>query len=537
MSVSDVGLDADNPIRITDGLSGHGSAYSFFADRESCAIIDVDGEAYLKLVQFTVSFDDGYGSEEMEAVSVDCGSDYELPECGFSIAQEPGVTFEGWRVPGEEDPLQPGEEIEINGDITVTAIWSNNWNTLQGMIDDEANSTIELEWDCVAASINTALEIPEGRTLTIDLKGHTIDRNLGGNVITNDGTLTITDSVGSGVITGGRNSGNGGGIVNNGTLTISGGNITNNETEGQGGGVWSVGNLEITGGYITGNIAQKTGGGIYVSGSAGLSISGSVQVADNLCGDAASNLTLAGNTAIHIEGDVPETSLIGVSVADVTVTADTPFTVTDGLPGRGSADSFFADAESFLIGENGDGELILGVPATVSFDDGYGSDGMDAVSVVCGGIYSLPECGFVPPAGRLFKEWSVTIGNADPVTGVPADDITVTADTVVTAVWEIIPEFTPDFVIPAGTVTIEEHAFEGIAATAVIIREDCTLIGDYAFKDCANLALISIPAECELGENVFEGCTEVLVYSAAGSPADDYCQNHENCRFVETAQE
>lgn len=123
------------------------------------------------------------------------------------------------------------------------------------------------------------------------------------------------------------------------------------------------------------------------------------------------------------------------------------------------------------------------------------------------------------------------------MTGVPADDITVTADTVVTAVWEIIPEFTPDFVIPAGTVTIEEHAFEGIAATAVMIREDCTLIGDYDFKDCANLALISIPAECALGENVFEGCTEVLVYSAAGSSADDYCQNHENCRFVETAQE
>ena len=61
----------------------------------------------------------------------------------------------------------------------------------------------------------------------------------------------------------------------------------------------------------------------------------------------------------------------------------------------------------------------------------------------------------------------------------------------------------------------------------------CASIGDGAFKNCAGLTKIRIPAECALGEDVFEGCGKVYVFSAAESKARTYCQSHDNCVFVE----
>ncbi len=42
-------------------------------------------------------------------------------------------------------------------------------------------------------------------------------------------------------------------------------------------------------------------------------------------------------------------------------------------------------------------------------------------------------------------------------------------------------------------------------------------------------------AGCTLGEDVFDGCGLVFVYSAAGSPAEAYCSDpaHSNCVFVQ----
>ncbi len=110
------------------------------------------------------------------------------------------------------------------------------------------------------------------------------------------------------------------------------------------------------------------------------------------------------------------------------------------------------------------------------------------------------------------------------------------ADVTVTAVWQYPAFGIPDFDIPTGTTRIEASAFEGIAATVVAIPENCESVGDYAFRDCADLTMIRIPAECALGTDVFDGCTKVYVYGAAGSPAEAYCQSHGNCVFVAEGQ-
>lgn len=75
------------------------------------------------------------------------------------------------------------------------------------------------------------------------------------------------------------------------------------------------------------------------------------------------------------------------------------------------------------------------VPTTyiVSFAANGGTGTMADVTGVSG-EYTLIENGFTAPDGKRFKAWSVN-GNEKAV----GDKITVTADTTVTAVWEIIP--------------------------------------------------------------------------------------------------
>ena len=48
--------------------------------------------------------------------------------------------------------------------------------------------------------------------------------------------------------------------------------------------------------------------------------------------------------------------------------------------------------------------------------------------------------------------------------------------------------------------------------------------------------MIRIPAGCVLGRDVFDGCGTVYVYGAAGSDAERYCSEQDNCVFVSDMQ-
>ena len=91
---------------------------------------------------------------------------------------------------------------------------------------------------------------------------------------------------------------------------------------------------------------------------------------------------------------------------------------------------------------------------------------------------------------------------------------------------------TPDFTLPAFLTTVEEEAFEGIAASIIYVPDGCTSIGDHAFRNCPNLTQIRIPENCELIQDVFDGCELVYVFGTYRSDAKSYCQNHTNCIFV-----
>ena len=125
--------------------------------------------------------------------------------------------------------------------VSATDEQELTWRGLQAQFDNasterENPTTITLTNDVTAGEGDTALVIPEDRYVTLDLNGNTITRGLsnvdaveGGNVITVNGNLTLTDSSTdhTGKLTGGNTTGEGGGVyVNNGgEFTMDGGTI------------------------------------------------------------------------------------------------------------------------------------------------------------------------------------------------------------------------------------------------------------------------------------------------------------------------
>jgi CSLREA domain-containing protein len=102
------------------------------------------------------------------------------------------------------------------------------------------------------------------------------DRIPDGGGIYNNGRMSIINSVVRDNLAGG-NEGSGGGIWNSGMLTITGSTISNNTSNGGdpfsfkidgGGGIYNVGTMTVVGSTVSGNISNYRGGGITNAGTA-----------------------------------------------------------------------------------------------------------------------------------------------------------------------------------------------------------------------------------------------------------------------------
>ena len=210
--------------------------------------------------------------------------------------------------------------------ITAQAAWAQT--TVTVTTADElrnavtASQTVKLGADITTPSNGGRLDINDGITVTLDLNGHTLKRDMtavhsGGQaiIVETGGNLTIMDSGSGGTITGGWANGGGGIYVREGgVLTITGGTISGNRIEkdangdwGDGGGVDNWGTLTISGGTISGNTATD-GGGICNEGTATIK-----------------GVTISGNTASGNGGgiDISGTADGSVVLTDVTITNNT----------------------------------------------------------------------------------------------------------------------------------------------------------------------------------------------------------------------
>ena len=167
--------------------------------------------------------------------------------------------------------------------ITMKGL-GNTWPELQASFAE--GGTINLMYDYTADDTDEALQVGDNVSVVLNLNGHTINRNLAtpkdyGYVInvSKTGSLVIEDNSvnADGIITGGKNNKQGGGIYCDGRLTLKSGNITGNQSKNStGGGIYITGQgyFYMSGGAVTDNTAKGGGGGIHASVSKAFEITG-----------------------------------------------------------------------------------------------------------------------------------------------------------------------------------------------------------------------------------------------------------------------
>ena len=329
-----------------------------------------------------------------------------------------------------------GALIRLTKDITLPAYLSIGYDTNQNVSIDQ--------------------------TVTLDLNGHTLRRNLNaadanGHVIEvhSKGNLTITDSSGdnSGTITGGW-ANNGGGICNYGTVNFEGGTITGCKAAGQGGGIKNNANatLTITGGVITGNSAPN-GGGIYNIENGTLNISG---------------VTISSNTASVDGGGIVNrgtASINNASIQNNTATANGGGVWNCGTMTLGDAVTIRGNSAL-----NGGGIFLTGGSnATLS-----GTTIRDNTSTVAGGI--LMDQG----TATSLTDCTITGNNATVYGGggiVNYGNFTLNGSTITgnTCAGQGGGLWTNGTVNMQGTVTIRDNATSGGLTNNVFLKTGCVI--------------------------------------------------------------
>lgn len=425
--------------------------------------------------------------------------------------------------------------VELDGETYTETKPVSYWKQLQAQINaspdnPSAPTFITVTHDITADTDDVALIIPADKIITIDLNGHTIDRNLesavaNGNVITNNGTLSLIGA--DGTITGGKNTANGGAIVNNGTLNITGTTITGNVTYKDGGAVYNSGTVNFESGTMSYNSAGNNGSG---SGGALSAHSGTININSNNCyidnntaevhggaiylGENSTNNTTAtlnlnggwitentagkqggailhngilnvqggpfvkGNTAangnnIYLRPD----KLINVSghldtndeYLGVKVENDVTGVFTTNLSGNGGIRNFFSDNEDYYIANN-NGEAALARYYVLSFDNNGGSGAQSSIKSKTSSI-ELPDCTFDAPEGKVFKEWKDGDDGTHKQPG-ETTEITSGYSKSMLAVWENLYNITVAE-SDHGTVTPSKYqAVQGETITLTIQPED-----------------------------------------------------------------
>ncbi len=296
--------------------------------------------------------------------------------------------------------LMPG--MRITADAATTTTYVDSWDELSSAVVSAVSATtgttIKLTGHCEADSDDTYIEVVSGTPVTIDLNGYNINRNLtsateDGYVIKNSGTLTITDyaSDSEGRVTGGYNSGKGGGVYNTGDLTLSGGEIRTNRSGG-GGGVYNGGTFYMYGGSIVSNsCGSDNGGGV-------LNYMG--------CTFCMAGGTISGNTALY-SGGVENTAgtfiLKGGSITGNTASFDgggvynTSRAATFTMEGGNISGNTAGYYGGGVVNKAGTFTLSIGTISENKAENSYGTNELDqeviggGVCVIDGGTFDL--CG------------------------------------------------------------------------------------------------------------------------------------------------
>ena len=285
-----------NRVTVTSGLSENGGSLSTFAsDNENYRVISsADGtEAALGII-YTVTFNENGGEGIMDPVTCVDGESVAI-ENKF-VRYKHSFVFWSTSSDGTGTVYYDDELLSPTDNVTLYAIW------LKGEPEEHIHDGIAFKpWPVSAGlpgrsgnyylvedvTIGSRWTIPDERIINLDLNGNDITLNSSSlSVIKIDGNasvLSVYDSEGTGIITGGKDGSivdsclNGGGVcVYSGSFNMYGGTIGGNQVKhphypyngAYGGGVFvsSSGTFTMYGGAISGNSAPG-GGGVAVKGT------------------------------------------------------------------------------------------------------------------------------------------------------------------------------------------------------------------------------------------------------------------------------
>ncbi len=240
-------------------------------------------------------------------------------------------------------------------------------------------------------------------------------------------------------------------------FSMNGGTIRNNKAAGVGGGiaVSDYSRFTMNGGSIIDNAttdSQNRGGGVgFADANTAMSISGNAVIS----GNAENNLYIGTYSCNKLTvGTLGSNANVGVTMKS---SSGGVFTIG----GAAYADKFTSDNPACVVAVDGN-NLKLVKQFTVSFDKNGGTGSKDSVKVSDGDGYTLPSNPFTAPSGYQFKGWA-TSTTGDVIT---TDQIAVSADTTLYAIWEKLPAEAPSVQVSDNlTLTYGEFTNQKITAT------------------------------------------------------------------------
>lgn len=206
-----------------------------------------------------------------------------------------------------------GDDLALSGDLDITGNLTINGSTTAGTVID-------------GSSVDRVLDVgPAGGGVNVTISNLTVRNGSApgesGGGIRNNGTLSLNNVT----VTTSSSGINGGGLLNLGTLTLTNTTVSNNTASAAGGGIYNgSGTLTINASTVSGNNANGAGGdggGIFNASTATAALT---------------NATVSGNTANDAGGGVLNSSGATVTMTNVTLSGNAAV-VGGGVSNSGTA--------------------------------------------------------------------------------------------------------------------------------------------------------------------------------------------------------
>ena len=435
--------------------------YFVSADSDFAVLKDISGE--LKIAEtVTVSFNANEGSGTMDDVLVEKDGTYTLPSCTFTPPT--GKQFAGWALTANGEVISEAT-ITVSANTTLYAVWADAPAETHShdMSVDCGGSGVTFEpWDGTTTFPGGNVYLTDNVTLTetLTISSGTVNMCLNGHSITNSSaaievksgaTLNICDCKSNGTVSATASGSRG--INNSGTVKVYGGTVSGKTygisndfgnvtvydgTVSGGTGILNYGTLTVSGGSVTGTHDY---GGYGISSYGTLKLSGAPTITGG--SNSADVLIHAYQKVITIDGALTYSTPISVEPYD----GYSAFTKgwNDKMPTADHNDYFIPASGKYVFVESSD-ELK---PAyTVTYDANGAASGSVPVDSSSPYFYSkvvtvLGNTGGLAKEGYEFSGWN-TKADGTGTHYAPDSTFTIYSNTTLYAVWKVphIHEYT-----------------------------------------------------------------------------------------------